>query len=300
LPRTVFVATDFSPTADRAVARAAELARAWRARVVLFHAVSLDPLPVAGTGFEVLPADLRERVREASAARLEEAVAALRATGLDADGRLELASPGAAIAAAVERVSADLVVVGTRGLSGFRHLLLGSTAEHVLRSSRAPVLVVHPGDERPLLPLRLVLLPSDFSRESERAAQLAARWFAEIEPRPRLLLLHVFHLPVALTPLGGAFTVSSLAVDEACDRARARLEESAASLRGLGFEAETRVVQGDPPSAIGEVAAACGAGLVSMGTHGHTGLAHVLLGSTAERVVQHAPCPVLTLRRAAG
>lgn len=296
-PRTLLVATDFSDTAELAVERAAELAAAWKARIVLFHAVAVEPLPVAGIGFEVLPPDFQEQVREASAARLDDAVATLREWGLDAEGRLELASPGAAIAAGAERSGADLLVLGTRGLSGFQHLLLGSTAQHVVRQARCPVLVVHPADERPIVPLVCAVLPVDFSDESRRAVALASRLLVDLEPRPRLLLVHAFHLPVQLTPLAGAYPVGSIAVDEACDHARANLEQDAAPLREAGFEVETEVLRGDPPTAIAEHAAARGAGLVVMGTHGYSGLKHVLLGSTAERVLQHAPCPVMTLRR---
>lgn len=295
---SILVATDFSATADTAVDRAADLAKARGARLVLFHAVAVEPMPVAGAGFEVLPPDFQERVREASAQRLDEAVAALVARGIDAVGRLELAPPGSAVPSAAERMGVDLIVIGTRGLAGFEHLLLGSTAEQVLRSAACPVLVVHPGDGRPLDPIRTLVVAVDFSEESRRALTVAASLFADFEPRPRVVLLHAFHLPVALTPLAGAYPVGSIAVDEACDRARENLQEDAAPLRDEGFEVEAVVTQGDPPTSIAEYAAAHGADVVVLGTHGYSGLKHMLLGSTAERVLKHAPCPVLTLRRA--
>ncbi len=67
-------------------------------------------------------------------------------------------------------------------------------------------------------------------------------------------------------------------------------------VRGLGIEAEGRFLTGAAFVEIVKVAKQYGADLIVMGTHGRTGLSHVLLGSTAERVIQRAPCPVLTVK----
>ena len=79
--------------------------------------------------------------------------------------------------------------------------------------------------------------------------------------------------------------------------AQEKLAEIAAALSERGLKVETKAIEGYPPEVIVDEAAAIGADLIAMGTHGRTGLAHLFLGSTAERVVQHAGCPVLTLRR---
>ena len=70
----------------------------------------------------------------------------------------------------------------------------------------------------------------------------------------------------------------------------------AEELRQQGFEVATLAREGFPPEVILGEAEAAGADLIAMGTHGRTGLAHLVLGSTAERVVQRANCPVLTVR----
>jgi nucleotide-binding universal stress UspA family protein len=76
-----------------------------------------------------------------------------------------------------------------------------------------------------------------------------------------------------------------------------RIAEVAEPLREEGLTVETRTDEGYPPEVIVNVAQEIGCDMIAMGTHGRTGLAHLLLGSTAERVVQHAGCPVLTVRR---
>ena len=78
--------------------------------------------------------------------------------------------------------------------------------------------------------------------------------------------------------------------------AAANLEREAAKLREAGLTVETVVREGYPATAIEEEARTRHADLVVIGTKGHSGLKHLLLGSVAERVVQKAPCPVLAVK----
>jgi hypothetical protein len=77
------------------------------------------------------------------------------------------------------------------------------------------------------------------------------------------------------------------------------MEQSVDVMREQGVEVEGRFIIGVPSVEIVSVAQKQNADLIVMGTHGRTGLSHILLGSTAERVIQHAPCPVLTVKGAA-
>jgi nucleotide-binding universal stress UspA family protein len=80
------------------------------------------------------------------------------------------------------------------------------------------------------------------------------------------------------------------------NEAEQQLGAYAEKLRGRGLEVEALVREGYPATVIVEEAVSQGADLLVIGTHGHTGLKHLLLGSIAERVVQKAPCPVLTVK----
>lgn len=79
-------------------------------------------------------------------------------------------------------------------------------------------------------------------------------------------------------------------------RARAQMEHQADELRGRGLTVKPRVLTGDPLECIIEVAKNIGADLLVVGTHGRTGVAHLLLGSVAESILRHSPCPVLCVR----
>ena len=142
--------------------------------------------------------------------------------------------------------------------------------------------------------VRTILVPIDFSSHADAVLEWAAH-LAE-EHGAKLVLLHAYHLPVEFTALG-SMPITPQLFSDAAEQARAQLERVAAPLRTGGVEVETVAREGYPPTVIEEEAATRRVDLVAMGTHGRTGLRHLLLGSTAERVVQHVTCPVLVVRR---
>ena len=300
--RHVVAATDFSDAAAGGLAWAAAVARAHGARLTLVHAVA-PPMPVAD--FAAPPLQVDEDLRAAAEERLAEALEGVSLEGVEAQGVLRDGTPSQAVLDLVDEDGADLVVVGTRGLTGFRHLLLGSTAERIVQRSPVPVLSVHPGDpppdgrtDQPGGGPGTILVPTDFSEDARAALDAAERCLARTEAGDpvRVILLHVFHIPAeyrSYGPSGSFFEIT----EGLADTLRERLEELARPLRENGSEVEVAVVEGIPAEAIVHAAEERGADLVAMGTHGRSGLAHLLLGSTAERVVQHARCPVLTVRR---
>lgn len=290
--RLVVVATDFSPTAASAVSWAIEIARVHGAAIRLVHALLL---PNAMTDFVPSPPDLSEALRRAAAQRLDEAAAQVREAGIETSSEVRLGIASEAIVAAVEEARPDLLVIGTRGLTGLRHLLLGSTAERVVQRAGCPVLTVHPGDVDRHRRIRSILVPTDFSRDAEPAVAGALDLLEGLAEPARLILLHAYHLPYEYTVYGTIPT--ALHYDEDVQgTAQARLERVAERLRREGLAVETLAREGYPPEVIVEEAARAGADLIAMGTSGRSGLAHLLLGSTAERVVQQAQCPVLTVR----
>jgi nucleotide-binding universal stress UspA family protein len=154
--------------------------------------------------------------------------------------------------------------------------------------------------EQRMKPFAKILVPTDFSEGAraalDRALELRHRYGAA------LTLLHVYQMPIPY-PDGYVFSADILgAIEESArneiakekDRAEARARELSAG--GTSPPIETKVLIGAPATAITETAQTAGHDLIVMGTHGRTGLKHLLIGSVAERVVRTAPCPVLTLR----
>ena len=292
-PPSILAATDFSDTANAAMDWAVELARQQSGRVELVHAVTVPP---SVPGFSPSPGlDFEADVRRAAEARLEQTVAGLRERGVEVSTFLAPGTPSQVILDRAEATGATAVVIGTRGLTGLRHLLMGSTTQRVVHGARCPVLTVHPDDSGKHRTIRTILVPTDFSKDAELAIHASHRLLAGLERDARLILLHVFNLPIEYTAYGPIPTSIKYLEDTGLESERL-LYEMAQPLQREGLTVETVSREGDPAHVIAEEAERRGADLIAMGTHGHTGLRHLLLGSTAERVVEYAPCPVMTIR----
>ncbi|GIX49801.1 MAG: universal stress protein [Candidatus Tectimicrobiota bacterium] len=139
----------------------------------------------------------------------------------------------------------------------------------------------------------MILVPLDFSDHAQRALTCALELAEPLQAR--LTLLHVIHLPAP----GEVDVAGYLSAVEAV--ARQGLATALQRVRQAGIEAHSRLVHGVPWQQIVDTARALPADLIVMATHGRTGLQHALIGSVTERVVRHAPCPVLVVPlRAAG
>jgi nucleotide-binding universal stress UspA family protein len=140
---------------------------------------------------------------------------------------------------------------------------------------------------------RKILVPTDFSdpaREALRVAIDLAR-----ESKGSLTLVHAWDVS-AFAFVGDGLILSSLYADipAAAEQQLAEWKRDAEKLGAVDIA--TRLANGPAWDKIVEAAKRESAELIVMGTHGRTGLKHALIGSVAERVVRHAPCPVLVVR----
>jgi nucleotide-binding universal stress UspA family protein len=144
--------------------------------------------------------------------------------------------------------------------------------------------------------IRRILVPVDFSDH----APIVVEWAAHLalEHSSKIILLHAYHLPVEFQQLEGAYLPGDFWANVKSE-ASAALARHADGLRAQGIEVESHVREGYPATVIEEEAVRQQADLIVIGTRGLSGLKHLLLGSIAERVVQKAPCPVLTVKRKA-
>ena len=139
--RTILVPIDFSDHSSRALDTAVELAKLFDGKLHLIHSYPLPPVMFAP--YEVsLPIDLERSVRQAADRQLGECAARVRKAGLVAETTATAEAPADAIVACARKVGADLIVMGTHGLTGLKHLLLGSVAERTLRLAPCPVLTL--------------------------------------------------------------------------------------------------------------------------------------------------------------
>jgi nucleotide-binding universal stress UspA family protein len=144
-------------------------------------------------------------------------------------------------------------------------------------------------------PIRRILVPTDFSDCSAPALRLAA--FLAEQLGAQLILVHVVQdLALALPDAVMPTPLPSPDLAEMIESGKRNLTQLIAAEHLEHLHPQTQVRVGSPVAEIVEAAKDLQADLLCIGTHGRTGLAHLLLGSQAERILREAPCPVLTVK----
>lgn len=282
----VLVACDFSAGATRAIARAARLPLAPGGTITLLHVVP-DRVPHRLR-------DAAEALARRHLARAAKSVAAAAGDQRDLHVNPELGhgQPYVEIIRRARAHRAELVVLGRHGRRPFRDMFLGSTAERVIRAGDLPVLVVS-GPARHAY--RRPLVAVDLEDTCPAVLSVALR---ALGPEvASATLIHAYHVPfegfVSPTVSPGEMTALRKEYRATAARALARLE---AELGETGVRWREVIARGDPRAAILAEAIRRRADLLVLGTHGRRGVAHALLGSVAERVIQAAGCDVLVAR----
>lgn len=292
--KKIVYATDFSKCSENAFPIAVRLAAGHDAELHMLHAIVLhadDPHDPAHHFPE--PEELYERMRSSAEKRMATAAESEEMPALKiVRAQVRGISPAPVILEYAEEQRADLIVMGTHGRRGLRHLLLGSVAEEVVRLADCPVLTVRE-DAESATAFERILVPMDYSRSSEVALRYA-REIAATEGAG-LHLLHVlevgtypdFYFPVQASQM---FDMPELK-EKALQHLRDRLERE-----GPAVPAEVHVELGHPAQNIVEYAERLEIDLIVLASHGRTGLERALLGSVAEGVTRRAKCPVLIVK----
>ena len=291
---TILCPVDFSEPSHRALACASSLAAWYVAQVTALHVAQpahvLVGAPPDGGFFADEPAvdlaDLRRQVRRDLAPRTDQAL-------VTAD--VVLGTPTEAIASYARASHPDLIVMGTRGAGGLRHLVLGSVTEAVLRTADCPVLSIPPGaGAHPAFPFRRVLCATDFSATSFGALKTAAS--LTHDAIADVTVLHV----VDETDEHELFVARPYDVHRHGAEREEHAQESLRQIVGRAFFGTRgpalRIAHGAADSEILALAAAMDADLIVMGVSGQSDLQSRLFGSKTNSVIRAAACPVLTAR----
>jgi nucleotide-binding universal stress UspA family protein len=219
-------------------------------------------------------------------ARLAKSCHALRASGVDARLLTRDGKPAEEIVRLAKAQNMDLIVLSTHGRSGIARAVLGSVVEEVIRHAETPVLVTRPGAA--IGDWKRMLVALDGSTRGEEILQdvipLAWRLRASVE------LVRSALPPITMSGLGDVGGVQIV------EDPMPYLKQMKAVLAEEGVDAEVTALQGRAASSILSRAKENGASLLCLTTHGRTGFERILMGSVAEEVVRHAPCPVLIRR----
>jgi nucleotide-binding universal stress UspA family protein len=300
---SILVPTDGSPTADLAADHALALAAAFDASVTALGVVDAEeaagPFDAGGVDDEYLD-------------RLEtEAQRSVDVVTERADGRVPVDTvvvEGDPAETILDRAAGhDLVVLGTRGRSAIDRVLTGSTSARVVRESSVPVVTVRGDDgesaagDGASIEYEDVLVPTDGSDAAAAAIDhgiaVADAFDATVHA---VTVVDVGALAGGGNPtLGGpsaAAPVSSDLLEPLVEQGEETVEAVAERARAEELDAVTEVGEGSPGSMLVDYVDEEAIDFVAMGTHGHTGLERVLLGSTTERLMRNVSVPVLSVR----
>ena len=288
----LLLATDFSDWAGRAEEYACSLAASWHAHLTAMTVLEFPP--GLNPDYPVNHEYLTHRMSETTEQLADFKQRASR-RGITLATRVATGIPSEEINAAAQAEDSDLIIVGTRGKTGLAHVLLGSTAERVIRTAPCPVLAVRMDKSGPSLErgvcLERILVPIDFSDCSLDALEYAA--LVAKQAKASIELLHVLE-PVSY---GLDFTLGH-AEERTQQRQKLtkRLEELSSALLATGIAVKSHLRGGVPVDTILEDVRSLRSDLIVMGTHGRRGLSHVMAGSVAEALLRRTTCAVLTVR----
>ena len=282
----ILVPVDFSGSSELALRYATAFAARFGGKIALVHVIEsgrlVGELSESDTGMTEIPRRVEEQLCMLAKRSGEPA--------LFDKVEVRTGRPFHEIGQAASGLGSGVIVIATHGYTGLDYLLLGGTAERVIRHAPCPVLVVRGQNGRAPEPKK-ILVPVDFS-----PASLDGLRYALALARPFGATLTALHV---IEPLG---PMARLEVDvDAHERklrkgVRLRLEELHLEVDEPAGAFDTLFREGTSYDEIVGMAQRRDFDLIVMASLGRSGLVDMLLGSTAERVVRHAPCPVLVVR----
>ncbi|RBP44262.1 nucleotide-binding universal stress UspA family protein [Roseimicrobium gellanilyticum] len=282
-PKKILLGTDLSARGDRALDRAAQLARQWDAELLVVHALDrkaehvsdlVDPLP----SWRQSPSQelhIQKQIRR----DLREEVAQLKI-------HIEEGDPAQVILDTAAREGCELIVLGMARDELFGRTLLGSTVEYLLRKSPVSVLVVK---TRPNGSYQHVLVGTDFTEESRWGLEVAAHSF----PSARLTLMHSFEMPyralLSDSTLSHQFAAMERATIAEFVRDTALPEQVRARL-------QTTIEHGPPGLMLRRFVEEQHSDLTVIGAYGRGFLFHLFVGGNTPRIVDSVPGDILLVR----
>ncbi len=294
--KRILFATDFSCWARRAEDYACALSCSWKASLTVLCVAEFPP--GLNPDYPVNQQYLADLLKTASS-QLVDLKGRAERRGIPVTTRVATGIPSEEVIASAQVEDPDLIVVGTRGKTGLAHVLLGSTAERVIRGAPCPVMAVRmePNDSEEAsilskpITLERILVPVDFSDCSLDAVGYAV--VVAQQAKASLILLHVLE-PVSYS-LDFTLDQSQTRRVEA-ETWTKRLEELVSSIQHPTMQVTSQLRGGVPADSILDSAQTLLCDLIVMGTHGRRGISHTLSGSVAEAVLRKARCPVITVR----
>ncbi len=293
----MLVGLDGSPLAETILPYVTVLAKGVGAEVTLLHVVHVPEEVQEGERYQIVQ-PLLQQVDTQAQDYLGRVAQQLADAGLAVKSQVITGDTAAAIVGYAQQKGMDLVALATHGRSGLQRWFHGSVAEKVLHTTQMPLLLIRPTEEQtPSAPeLTQIVIPLDGSPAAEAALPLAEELAASC--KVPLILLQVVETVVLsfADPAGMGLSSYPQVLEGLQEAADIYVQRLAATVSSKGFSVHTETPMGTPAEKIVEYVHDHRGSLVVMTSHGRTGLAGLVLGSVARRVVQHGNTPTLVVR----
>jgi len=291
----ILVATDFSPRADRAVNRAADLAAGHEAELYLLHVLPSLPFQAFKRLLVDTPLETEQRLYNQAEAVLQKKAEILARDGIDVKYHVAIGRAHVEINRYAESHQADLIVIGDQGETFVQEFFLGTTASKTLRKGHHPLLIIKQGPKRHY---HRILVPVDFSHPSRLALQMALK-VVPTGMSATEASVHVLHV---VEPLDGRMPQGDSGAETVelyRSRMLAQVRHDMEKIIGDCASGDTRVTSiieiGFPPAVIRDTAKSLETDLIVIGKRGETELDEALFGSVTKHVLYETPCDVLVV-----
>lgn len=294
--KTIVCTTDFSDFSNGAIPFGVALAKEFGAKLYLCHVIDLSSVAMYGEGFSD-PLMLESKITDYAHEHLKDLIGD---TDIEWESLTSVGHTADEIALIAKEKGADLVVSATHGRSGLKRLILGSVTERLMRTLPCPMYIVRSLEREPTAPamaemkLKRILVGCDFSADSDLAVQYGlslAQYF-----QTELYLAHVLEPSVYKDMLTHSAGSAGLGREGLREKLTQKLNGMVPEDAKQWCTPETLLLAGHPSDELTKYALVHEVDLIVLGVRGHSVMESLLVGSTTDRVVRQAPCPVLSVR----
>jgi nucleotide-binding universal stress UspA family protein len=292
--QTIVCATDLSDPVDHAVLQGVALAKEFRSRLLIAHIIDLPAPSMYGEAY-LAPEEHLSRNLENARQRIDEMMAPAR---VNWEARIRAGQPAEELTRIARAEQVQMAISATHGRKGLKRLLLGSVTEKLMRTLPCPLLVVRGGiqpapADAETSRFKRILVGCDFSPDADLALAHALSLAQEFQAE--LHLAHVIELPTYTDILRPVITHRQSTSAEIKTFLQDKLDALVPEDARHWCRTVTTLHEGQPYDRLLQYAEWAAIDLIVLGTRGHGLIDTMLIGSTTDRVIRHATCPVLSV-----
>ncbi len=291
--KCVLVATDFSEYSKVALDICLGVSKCMKTKLYVLHTIEKLPHDYRHLLSSTTHSNMKQKLEEEAMEKIKAMLPGELLENEDIIPIVRFGKPFLEIIKVAKEKKVDLLAIGTHGRAGVDRVILGSVAERVVRKAHCPVMVIR---GRKYVGFKRIIVPIDLSDCSRIALEYAAA--TARAHKSKLTILHVFEESFVKPYVNAANSEEEAnEIIKEIERVNeSKYDEFLKTVDLRGVEYEKLLKKGIPESDIVETAMEQQANLIVMGTHGRSGIKHILIGSTAEEVVRNVHCDIIIVK----